>query len=98
MRREANGIKSIMKSLTRQLAFRKPSAGVLIPAAALLLGLAGCDESARRPIQARPQEAAPPAEVLGPLPLDSQRSHGDWRTPLPPRGAVLLTASVAAHS
>src|SRR5438309_4461707 len=96
MRREANGIKSIMKSLTRQLAFRKPSAGVLIPAAALLLGLAGCEESARRPIQARPQEVAPPAEALGPLPLDSPRAHGAWLTPLPPSGAELLAAQVEA--
>ena len=85
-----------MKSLTRELAFRKPSAGVLIPAAALLLGLAGCEESARRPIQARPQEVAPPAEVLGPLPLDSPRAHGAWLTPLPPSGAELLAAQVEA--
>src|SRR3989449_1755991 len=96
MRREANGIKSIMKSLTRQLAFRKPSAGVLIPAAALLLGLAGCEESARRPIQARPQEVAPPAEIPGPLPLDSPRAHGAWLTPLPPSGAEVLAAQVEA--
>src|SRR5713101_500929 len=51
--------------------------GVSLLGAALLLSLAGCDESARRPVQVRPPEnPLSIQQAIGPLPADPRRAGG----------------------
>jgi len=64
---------------------------------ALLLGLAGCEESARRPAQVRPPQLAAPAPLaLGPLPIDSQRARVTPLVLQPPNGVEILMKQVEA--
>ncbi len=63
----------------------------------LSLSLAGCEESARRPVQVRPPEAAsaPPGE-LGPLPVDGGRAGTLPLALQPPTGVEVLIERVEA--
>lgn len=72
--------------------------GTGIVGAALLLALAGCEESARRPVQVRPPVmAASRTAPDEPLPLDSQRLHGAAIFVQRPNGVDLLLRAVQTH-
>ncbi len=78
--------------------YRKQQAGFFALAAAALLGLAGCEETAKRPVQVRPPEITPPAArvALGTLPLESPRAQAAFLLPPPPSGVELLRAQIEA--
>jgi len=66
-------------------------------ALALVLGLAGCEESARRAIQVRPPEIPVSIPVdLGPLPVDAQRAQVPALLLQPPHGVEILVQKVEA--
>ncbi len=75
----------------------KSKARLSILGAALLLGLAGCEESARRPVQVRPPEPAPPAPAaVGTLPIDVRRAQVIPLQLQPPNGVEILIEKVEA--
>jgi membrane-bound lytic murein transglycosylase D len=75
----------------------KLKASLSILGVAFLLGLAGCEESARRPAQVRPPELTGPAPVvLGLLPVGSQRAQVIPLGLQPPNGVEILMKQVEA--
>lgn len=76
----------------------KPRAGLCALGLALLLTLAGCEESARRAVQVRPPEIGPPAApiALGALPVDPGRAQVASFALLSPSGVDALIAQVEA--
>ncbi len=73
----------------------KSKARLSVLAVALLLGLTGCEESARRPVQVRPPAPAPPARVaVGTLPVDVRRAQVIPLQLQPPNGVEILIEKV----
>ncbi len=71
--------------------------GVSLLGAALLLSLAGCEESARRPVQVRPPEnPLSIQQALGPLPADPRRAGVVPLGLQPPNGVETLVKRVEA--
>jgi membrane-bound lytic murein transglycosylase D len=67
-------------------------------ATTVTLGIAGCEETAKRPVRARPPEMTPPvAQVtLGTLPIQSRHAQAAFLVPPPPSGVQFLKAQVEA--
>lgn len=71
--------------------------GVSLLGAALLLSLAGCEESARRPVQVRPPEnPLSIQQAIGPLPADPRRAGVVLFGLQPPNGVETLIERVEA--
>src|SRR5215471_4556116 len=85
---------------TRPMSFVKGAQALLpLPVFALLLSIVGCEESAHRPLQARPPQVAAGVarpERLGPLPIDPRRAGVRPLAVQAPRGVELLLAKVEA--
>src|SRR5712692_8974540 len=71
--------------------------GVSLLGVALLLSLAGCEESARRPVQVRPPEKPLSIQqAIGPLPADPRRAGAAPLGLQPPNGVETLIKRVEA--
>ena len=71
--------------------------GVSLLGVALLLSLAGCEESARRPVQVRPPEnPLSIQQAIGPLPADPRRARVVPLGLQPPNGVETLIKRVGA--
>jgi len=75
----------------------QPKVSLCILAMVLLLSVAGCEESARRPVQVRPPELSPAAPAaLRPLPVNTRRAQAALLALQPPNGVETLIAKVEA--